>query len=77
MKTLAHTRTFNQRAQRARIGASWPHDINYYRFQREHKSRAPFVDSPAGRIGAALELAAGALVIIGLAMVLGYLAGWL
>lgn len=32
----------DKRMLQARMSAGWAHDINHYRFQRTHDSRAPF-----------------------------------
>ena len=66
---------FNLRTQRGRISASWPHDQSHYRFQRQHKSLAPFVEPQTAPRAA--DAVVGVLAVIGLAVVLSYIGGWL
>ena len=70
-----NTHIFNQRTSRARISASWPHDQSHYRFQRQHKSLAPFVEPQTANRAA--DAVVGVLAVIGLAAVLAYVGGWL
>lgn len=70
-----NSHAFNQRTSRARISASWPHDQSHYRFHRQHKSQAPFVELET--VNRATDIVVGVLAVIGLAVVLAYIGGWI
>lgn len=68
--------TFNQRMQKARIGASLPHDQSYARFARTHPSNRPFLESAHVDI-TATDAIVGVLAVVGLVSLLALLRGWL
>ena len=69
-----NSKEFNDRTRRGRISASWPHDQSYYRFQRTHKSDAPFSEPESANTFAGFLVCVGIIVV--LAAILGGF-GWL
>lgn len=69
------TTEFNARTSRARISASWPHDQSHYRFERQHKSCAPFSEPISANLAA--EVLVGVLAVLGLVFVLALVGGWI
>lgn len=69
-----NSNAFNARTSRARISASWPHDQSHYRFQRTHKSFAPFSEPESANTFADFLVCLGVIVVF--AAILGGF-GWL
>lgn len=65
----------NQRLMKSRMSASWPHDRSHYRFERIHRSQAPFVEPESANRFA--DVVVGIIGVVGLVAVIGFsFGGW-